>query len=52
LISASELHQGMRSHACCPAILLKLLDHWSLCFCPLGIRQVSQGPVICMFISW
>ncbi|KAL0761174.1 hypothetical protein Bca101_077324 [Brassica carinata] len=27
LISASELHQGMRSHACCPAILLKLLDH-------------------------
>ncbi|KAH0899291.1 hypothetical protein HID58_048859 [Brassica napus] len=27
LILASELHQGMRSHACCPAILLKLLDH-------------------------
>ncbi|ESQ39950.1 hypothetical protein EUTSA_v10000894mg [Eutrema salsugineum] len=27
LISASELHQGMRSHACCPAMLLKLLDH-------------------------
>ncbi|CDY17695.1 BnaA06g35140D [Brassica napus] len=27
LISASELHQGMRSHAYCPAILLKLLDH-------------------------
>ncbi|CAH2045956.1 unnamed protein product [Thlaspi arvense] len=27
LISASELHQGMRSHACCPAILVKLLDH-------------------------
>ncbi|KAH0855382.1 hypothetical protein HID58_008065 [Brassica napus] len=23
LISAPELHQGMRSHACCPAILLK-----------------------------
>ncbi|CAN8267018.1 unnamed protein product [Cochlearia groenlandica] len=27
IISASELHQGMRSHACCPAILIKLLDH-------------------------
>ncbi|CAH8388140.1 unnamed protein product [Eruca vesicaria subsp. sativa] len=27
LISAFELHQGMRSHACCPAILLKLLEH-------------------------
>ncbi|XP_010527757.1 PREDICTED: origin of replication complex subunit 4 isoform X2 [Tarenaya hassleriana] len=27
LISAFELHHGMRSHKCCPAILLKLLDH-------------------------